>query len=145
MWLGAKLHMWIKINPTLTGATKDKGIHQDFALFQEVESHKETCLKQAAKRIKTWQCGDCWRSNTDECKPQIFFESIFRKGRKLMMTEQLVTEVIRNKKFSIRRLKLYQTQEKWSYHEPWQIKYKNITNRAQKKGLKSNCQRELTK
>lgn len=39
-----------------------------------------------------------------------FFESIFRKGRKLMMTEQ-VREVIR-KKFSIRRLKLSQTQEK---------------------------------
>lgn len=41
-----------------------------------------------------------------------FFKSVFKKGGKVMRTEQQVREVIRNKKASLRRVKLCQTEEK---------------------------------
>lgn len=119
-----------------TEATKAKKISHNFSLFQEAEPHKdeETCLKWAAKRIKTLQT--VWRLLKEQhwwMHTADFFRSIFRKGGKVMRTEQQVREVITNKKASLRRLKLCQTWEKGNDRELRQSKCRNITRRVRKR------------
>lgn len=84
----------------------------NFALFQEVEAHKdeETCLKQAADRIKSLQA--VWRLLKEPnwwMHTTAFFNMYFIKGDKVMRIEQQVQKIIRNKKTSLRRLKLCKT------------------------------------